>query len=244
MPINSDKNFGEDFLLIHGGSHGAWCWEGVIRELERRGCKGHSLDLPGAGDDTTPRASVTFKSYVSAVNDFIESKHLDSFVLIGHSLAGIILPDIVAVNREKIREVVLIAAYALDRGERAIDLVAPSRTPEYYRLAQASPELSIMLPYHIARRRFFSDLGEAEARAGYGKLTPQPLAPYLEPVQYEAHSISSLSRYIICRNDQNLPYELCRRFAEKFGGRIEEIDAGHDVMLSKPAELAALLIKG
>jgi len=233
-----------DFLLIHGGSHGAWCWEGVIRELDRIGCKGHAPDLPGGGDDSKPRASVTFNSYVLAVNAFIEAEDLQKFVLVGHSLAGILLPDIVAANRKKVQEVVFIAAYVLDQGERAIDLISPSRIPEYYRLAEASPERSIMLPFHIARQRFFSDLADAAARTAYAKLTPQPLAPYLEPAQHGARSISPISRYVICRNDQNLSFDSCRRFAEKLGGAIEEIDAGHDVMLSKPAELVALLAKG
>ena len=238
------KELVSDFLLIHGGSHGAWCWGGVIRELDRIGRKGRAFDLPGAGDDSTPRASVTFNSYVSAVNVFIEAEDLRDFALVGHSLAGILLPDIVAENRERAREVVFVAAYVLDRGERAIDLIAHDRIPEYYRLAGASPEGSIMLSYDTARQRFFSDLSDAEARAFYAKLTPQPLVPYLEPVQHGTRSISSMSRYIICRNDRNLPVDLCRRFAEKLGGTIEEIDAGHDVMLSKPIELAALLTKG
>jgi pimeloyl-ACP methyl ester carboxylesterase len=233
-----------DFLLIHGGSHGAWCWEGVIRQLGRLGCKGHALDLPGAGDDFTPRDSVTFDSCVSAVNAFIDTKNLQDFVPVGHSLAGILLPDIVAANRKRVREVVLVACYVLDRGERAIDLVAPDRIPDYYRRAGASPEHSLMLDYHTARQRFFSDLSDAAARTACPKLTPQPLAPYLEPAQHEARSIGSISRYILCRNDQNFPLDLSRRFAENLGGAVEEIDAGHDVMLSKPAELAVLLVKG
>ena len=232
-----------DFLLIHGGSHGAWCWEGVIRELDRIGRKGHAPDLPGAGNDLTPRASVTFNSYVSAVSAFIESEDIHDFVLVGHSLAGILLPDIVAANKKKVREVVLIAAYVLDRGERAIDLITPARVPEYRRLAEASPEHSIMIPYGTARRRFFSDLADPAARAAYAKLTPQPLAPYLEPARHGGRSISSISRYIICLNDQNIPLDLCRRFAEKIGGTVEEINAGHDVMLSQPAELATLLAR-
>lgn len=233
-----------DFLLIHGGSHGAWCWEGVIRELERRGHKGHALDLPGGGDDPTPRAKVTFNAYLSAVNAFIEAEDLHDFVLVGHSLAGIIVPDIAAANRARVSEVVLIAAFVLNRGERAIDLIKPDRLPEYYRLAEASHEYSIMLGYDIARQRFFSDLSDAAARSAYAKLTPQPLTPYLEPAQHGARSISSISRYVICRNDRNLPPDVCYHFAEKLGGTIEEIDAGHDVMLSKPIELAGLLTKG
>jgi pimeloyl-ACP methyl ester carboxylesterase len=230
-----------DYLLIHGGSHGAWCWEGVIRELDRGGFRGLALDLPGGGADTTPRASVTFDLYTSAVNAFIAAKDLRDLVLVGHSLAGIILPDIAAANRERIREVVFIAAYILDRGERAIDLVAPGRVPEYYRLAEASAEYSLMLPYKIARQRFFSDLGEGDARAAYARLTPQPFAPYLGRARYGARTIGAISRYVICRDDRNLPVDLCRRWAGKLGGTIQEIAAGHDVMLSKPAELAALL---
>lgn len=232
-----------DFLLIHGGSHGAWCWEGVIRELGRLGHVGHALDLPGGGHDPTPRASVTFNAYVTAVNDFIETEGLHDFVLVGHSLAGVLLPDIVAGNRDRVREVVFIAAYVLDWGERVIDLVAPTRIPEYYRLAEESSEHSLMLSYHTACQRFFSDLGDTAARTAYAKLTPQPFAPYLEPAQHEASSISSISRYIICRHDQNLSIDECLRFAEKLGGAVQEIEAGHDVMLSKPAELVALLTK-
>ena len=232
------------FLLIHGGSHGAWCWDGVIRELNRLGHKGHAIDLPGAGDDSTPRASVTFKSYVAAVNAFIESEDLHNVVLVGHSLAGIFLPEIVAAHRDRVREVIFIAAYVLDQGERAIDLVDPNRVSEYHRLAEASPERSLMLDYQTARQRFFSDLSDDEARAAYAKLTPQPFAPYVEPARYGARSIGSISRYILCRNDHNLPDDVCRSFAEKLGGVVQEIDTGHDAMLSQPTELAALLAEG
>ena len=233
-----------DFLLIHSGSHGAWCWKGVIRELNRLGYEGHALDLPGGSDDSTPRASVTFNSYVTAVNVFIDTEDLHDFVLVCHSLAGILLPNIVAADRDRVHELVFIAAYILDEGERAIDLVAHTRIPEYYRLAEASPERSLMLAYDTASHRFSSDLSDAAARTAYAKLTPQPLAPYLEPARYGACSISSISRYIICLNDQNLIFDVCLRFAEKLGGAIQDTEAGHDVMLSKPTDLVALLTKG
>ncbi|GKS57487.1 esterase [Nitrospira sp.] len=232
------------FLLIHGGSHGAWCWEGVIRELNRLGHEAHALDLPGGGADFTPRPSVTFKSSVAAVNAFVESEDLHDVVLVGHSLAGIFLPEIVSAHRDRVREVVFVAAYVLEQGERAIDLVAPDRVPEYYRLAETSPEHSLMLDFQTAHHRFFSDLSDEEARAAYAKLTPQPLAPYLEPARHGARSIGSISRYILCRNDHNLPYDVCRRFAERLGGAVQEIDAGHDAMLSQPTGLAALLANG
>ncbi|HPJ72893.1 MAG TPA: alpha/beta fold hydrolase, partial [bacterium] len=87
-----------DVLLLHGGSHGAWCWEEVLRELERAGCRGHAPDLPGAGADPTPRASVTFESCLAAATAFIESEGIEEFVLVGHSLAGILLPELAAAH--------------------------------------------------------------------------------------------------------------------------------------------------
>ncbi len=234
----------QDILLIHGGSHGAWCWEEVIRELGTLGRMGYALDLPGGGDDQTPRESITLDAYISAVNDFIRQKELNEFVIVGHSLAGLVLPEVIAAHREKIREAIYIASFILDRGERGIDLVAPERRPDYYRLADISPDRSLMLPYEFARERFFNDLGEEEAEAAYQKLTPQPLGPYLDAAAHGASEFAPISRYIICRDDRNLPHEFCTAFAKKLGGKVGEIDAGHDAMLSQPDVLARMLAGG
>lgn len=233
-----------DILLIHGGSHGAWCWHPLMQELATLGWIGHAPDLPGGGADPTPRASVTLDSYVAKVNEVITELDLRDIILVGHSIAGMTLPEVIASNRERIHEAVYVAAFILDRGERGIDLVAPERQPDYYRLAEASVDRSLMLPYEIARQRFFNDLSEEEAKIAYGKLTPQPLAPYLEPASHGANEFASISRYIICQNDHNLPPDLCARYAEKLGGKVEEIDAGHDVMLSQPEELARMIVGG
>lgn len=231
------------FLLIHGGSHGAWCWQGVIGELEHFGCKAWAPDLPGGGEDATPRAQVTLDATVAAAHAYVEANDLRDLVVVGHSLAGIVLPDLVAACPGRIRRVVFVAAFVLDRGERAIDLIAPARVPEYHRLADASPERALMLPFEQARQRFFSDMDEAAARDAYARLTPQPFTPYLGRAQHGARSIAAMSSYVVCRQDRNLPPDMCRRFGEKLGGTIEEIDAGHDVMLSRPKALAALLMR-
>jgi pimeloyl-ACP methyl ester carboxylesterase len=232
-----------DFLLIHGGSHGAWCWQGVIDALAGLGHRARALDLPGCGKDPTPRAQVTLEGTVAAVRDFIEANDLRDLVLVGHSLAGIALPDIVASCPGRIRRVVFVAAFVLDEGERAIDLIAPERVPDYHRLADASPERALMLPYEQARARFFSDLDETAARAAYDRLTPQPFGPYLGRARHAARSMAAISSYVVCTKDRNLPPVMCRGFGEKLGGTVGEIDAGHDVMLSCPTALAARLAR-
>ena len=34
------------FLLVHGAFHGAWCWQKLVAELEKRGHRAKAIDLP------------------------------------------------------------------------------------------------------------------------------------------------------------------------------------------------------
>jgi len=128
-----------NFVLIHGGAHGAWCWKPLMKELAKAGHRGFAFDFDGAVE------------------------------------------------------------------------------------------------------RFFNDLQDHQARMYYDMLTPQPFAPYLEPVKISARGISGTKRYIICLRDRTFPRDLCLGFASKLGTEPETLDAGHDAMLSRPAELARLL---
>ena len=56
------------FALIHGAWHGAWCWERLAAELERRGHRAVAVDLPC--DDpaaTTPSGPEAAADYTKAL---------------------------------------------------------------------------------------------------------------------------------------------------------------------------------
>ena len=82
-----------DFVLVHGGYHGVWCWGATIGALEVQGHRGFAFDLPGHGADLTPRETVGREAYIAKTAVFIRSLGLESFVLVGHSLAGTFLFD-------------------------------------------------------------------------------------------------------------------------------------------------------
>ncbi len=230
-----------DFLLIHGGCHGAWCWERLLPELADLGHRGFALDLPGAGNDPTARSEVTVERCLDAVDRFIEAQELGSFVLVGHSIHGMLLPGIALRHPGRVREVVFLAALVLDQGERPIDFIPEARRPSYYEMAAASPDNTLSVGFEDAWGRFFTGLPEAEARAGYERLTPQPFGVYLEPAAVSARDLRVPKRYVVCLRDVTFPPELCRRLGAKLGGSVAEIDAGHGAMLSHPAALARLL---
>ncbi|MCH9016489.1 MAG: alpha/beta fold hydrolase, partial [Chloroflexi bacterium] len=35
------------FVLVHGASHGSWCWDKVVPLLEAQGHEAVAVDLPG-----------------------------------------------------------------------------------------------------------------------------------------------------------------------------------------------------
>ena len=51
------------FALVHGGFHGAWCWERLIPFLVERGIDAVAMDLPSDDPDAT------LSDYVIAVVD-------------------------------------------------------------------------------------------------------------------------------------------------------------------------------
>ena len=68
------------FALVHGGWHGAWCWDLLTPLLEEAGHGVVTMDLP-AGD-----GSATFDTYADVVCAAIDG--CDDVVLVGHAMNG------------------------------------------------------------------------------------------------------------------------------------------------------------
>lgn len=230
------------FLLIHGGSHGAWCWERCVQLLREAGHRADAIDLPGHGADQTPRDTLSLDSYVNAVDVFIRRHPESKFCIVGHSLAGIVLPAAIVNNPNQITEAVFVAALVLNAGERVIDHVPEDRRPSYYELAKSSGDGTLLVSFELARTVFFNDLSDAEARSAYDKLTPQALSIYLEEMRISPSELQCKKHYVVCKQDHALGYQACLEFARSLGGSVTEIDSGHDVMLSQAENLVKILL--
>jgi pimeloyl-ACP methyl ester carboxylesterase len=84
----------ENFVLVHGAWHGAWCWAGVIAQLERAGDRAYAVDLPAHGANRLDPAKATRGLYVDSVMRFIEERNLHNVVLAGHSLGGMTIAGV------------------------------------------------------------------------------------------------------------------------------------------------------
>ena len=70
------------FVLVHGGAHGAWCWDLLVPELSALGHQAVTPELPGHG--ARQRETATVDGYRDAVLEYLEPGD----VLVGHSLGA------------------------------------------------------------------------------------------------------------------------------------------------------------
>jgi|GEM_PF-267870 len=248
-------------LLIHGGSHGAWCWRRVETELRRRGVLSSSFDLPGCGQDRTPRARLTMNDLVASVIDHINELGVRRVRLVGHSIGGWLLPPVAAeiaarvdagstsdeqgdeARDIEIAEIVFVGASILRRGECGLDVTPAQRRPGYYIMAESSNDNSLLPDFESAWGRFFQHLPEPHARAFYAMLTPQAFGPYLSPAAVGIEDVSVPRRYIAMDDDRTYPLDVARGFAAKAGVEPIVIAGDHCVMLSDATALAAVIVQ-
>jgi pimeloyl-ACP methyl ester carboxylesterase len=84
-----------EFVFVHGISHGAWCWEALAETLRRRGHRAIAMDLPGHGRRAAEFARASLDSYAQTVADSMALAGVSRGILVGHSIAGAVVPRVV-----------------------------------------------------------------------------------------------------------------------------------------------------
>ena len=95
--------------------------------------------------------------------------------------------------------------------------------------------------FAAARRTFYGDCSEADARAAFERLRPQARTPYAEPCPLDAMPDAERT-YVLCTEDGIVNPGWSRRAVrERLAVEPLEIPGDHSPFYSRPAELARLL---
>ncbi|WNN89572.1 alpha/beta fold hydrolase [Gloeocapsopsis dulcis] len=241
------------FCLVHGAFQGTWCWDLLIPYLEAQGHKTIAMDLP------IENASATLSQFADAVIQALP-KTDDDIVLVGHSMAGTIIPLVAqAVN---VRQLVFIAALlpypgtsTLDQFSHHLDsdtLKSLNYQPKDPRkLEQFHDEPNMYEPASVGKdfsdeavlKDFFYDDCPLEVTqwAISNSRSQQSLAYIFEPNPLKA--LPKVERkYIVCTNDRIISSTWSRYAARKrLGVEAIELASGHCPHLSHPGLLASVL---
>jgi pimeloyl-ACP methyl ester carboxylesterase len=217
-------------------SHGAWCWDAVRARLIARGHHALAVDLPGHGPRAAERHRASLATYARAVADAMAQAGVHDAVLVGHSMAGAVVPGVAALVPSRIARVVFLAAVVLEHGGRLRDVTAPATRRMMAGLAAAGGG-AVQYPAVIEWQRWMTDLpaGDPRLATAFARLTPQPWRPWQEPVDMRAfHRLRLPRTYVRCLRDQAIPPERAALFAARLGVVPIDLDCDHGPMISNP----------
>lgn len=232
-------------VLVHGAWMGAAAWDKVVRELASHGVPVTAVELPGHGADATPPAQLTLDRYVAAVGQALPAG--EPVVLVGHSLAGVVVSAVAESVPERIACLVYVSAYLPRDGESLYQLSqtdADSLVPQYWRQENpAAYSPAWIAPEGIAAV-FAADASADDQEWLVRTHRAEALAPMATPVHLSDARFGRVPRiYVHTTQDRTVSFALQQRMVAASGpmARVAQLDTSHVPMLTRPVELAAII---
>ena len=215
-------------ILIHGAWADGSSWAKVIPLLEKAGLHAVAVQNPltSLSDDVaaTKRAIARLEGPV---------------ILVGHSYGGAVISE--AGNDPKVAGLVYVAAFAPDVGEAVGEL--GKEFPPAPGGAELRPDASGFLTMTTkgVHENFAQDLPMAERKVLAAIQGPTNGAAFGAKLTNAAWKTKP-TWYVVAAKDRMIPPDLERKFAKAMNAKTITLPSSHVPMLSRPSEVAKLII--
>jgi len=223
------------FCLVNGSTQNPLCWKLLVSELERHGNQTITPSLP------VDESAASGTRYAEVIAQALEGMS-DDVVLIGHSASGMFVPLVPSLR--PIRRLVYLASLIPKPGVSIRQQLAAEPemlTPTWVEAFRAGRDPST--DDEVAIDFLFHDCPPEAMKLGLMTRTKM----YAEGAMTEVFPLEALpdvpSSYIVCSDDRTITPEWSRRAAlERLGVEAIELPGGHCPYLSRPLQLADVLI--
>lgn len=238
-----------DFAFLHGGGQGGWVWAETIGEMQALGGESLrclALDAPGCGAKRgRDTSAIPFAAIAEELVADIRAAGLSDVVLVGHSQAGMTMPDMARIAPDLFRRLVFVTCSAPLDGVSTIEQMGGGLHGSHpdqvgWPVDPASTPMAERF-----RAMFCNDMDETGAEAFLARLGQDQWPPccYTQRDWQRDHLAAMPVSYVVCEADMSLPVAWQERFAARLhADRIVRMGAGHQAMNTRPRELAAILL--
>ncbi len=221
----------DGIILVHGGLHSSSCWSDLVPLLH---FDVRAVDLPGRGSRPADLAAVKLDDCVGAVLEEADRAGFGRFALVGHSLGGVTITETGYRNPGQVTHLVYVGALVPPPGSNASQVMMGHDLE--------SPD-GILHPMEesAAKALFGNDLTDEQwARAAAGLV---PDAAAIMNATLSGYPRGIPITYVNMTADVPVPPPVAEQMASNLGEGVDRrtIDAGHTVMVSQPAALAAII---
>ena len=216
-------------MLVHGSNLSAACWDRVRKHLATSAV---AVDLPGRGSRPADISAVTLDDCVDAVVDSANGAGFDRFVLVGHSLGGVVITEAASRNPERVVSLVYVGALIPAAGQSAAGVVFGEDLPTTH------PQ---MATEERAKLFFANDMSDEQWGEVWRQFVPE--SPRLWNARLGGHRADVPITYVSMSDDVGVPRLLADEMINNLGNGVDHrvLSAGHLVMVTKPHALAAII---
>jgi pimeloyl-ACP methyl ester carboxylesterase len=219
-----------NIVLVHGAWADGSCWSDVIRPLQD---KGYDVSAP-----QFPLSSL--ENDVARLRQVL-NRQSGPTVIAGHSYGGQIMTAL-ETDAPNVIGAVYVAAFGLDKGESLGALLGGGPpTPALAHLTVDEQGFG-WLPEDDFVGHFAADVEPARARAMYAAQQCLSMTTF-EDVMGMPLWKSVPTWFLVATNDEAIPPEAERQFANRMGATTIEVAASHVAMVSKPDQVVQLIEK-
>jgi pimeloyl-ACP methyl ester carboxylesterase len=228
-----------NFVLVHGGWHGGWCWSRVAERLRKSGHVVFTPTLTGLGERShLLNERIGLDTHVRDIANVLQWEGLKDVVLVGHSYGGCVISGVAEHSAAAIASIVFLDAFVPESGEAVADL-ASQGVRDAISAARSRGERSLA-PVPAANFR----VNEADRVWVDGKCTAHPLATLTDkPTLTGARDRIARKTYIRATGYPSTSFDAAfTRVRANSSWRTFEIACGHDAMIDMPDRLAEILV--
>lgn len=200
------------FVLIHGAWHGAWCFDRVVRGLERLGHEAIAVDLP------CDQVGLDQHDYARLIGPQPEA------IVLGHSLGGQTAPLV-----EARMHVYLGAVLPVE------NVFAECFVDGFGGFVRDELGRSYWPDADTCAARMYPDCTREQSDWAFRRLRRQA------PIGAQAASFGAGDVVLATMRDAAIDGSWQVRTAKAHGAQVVEIDSGHSPFLTQPDELASIL---
>jgi pimeloyl-ACP methyl ester carboxylesterase len=230
------------FVLVHGASHGGWCYERVATILRSQGHRVFTPTLAGLAErvgEISPRINLT--THVNEILSLFEHEHLENVFLCGHSYGGMVITGVADKIPDRIRNLVFIDAVVPESGKCMNDYVFPGWK-----------RIPILLAVWLLGRGYkltppppawYFKVNKADQAMVNRRLTAHPFASLQEKIRIGDNPDSVAGHTYIYGTKWGFPpiTEQYEGAKARGGWKVFEVESGHDIMIDAPKRLAEIL---
>lgn len=241
--LEEDKKRYPTYVLVHGAWADESAWGEVRNQLAIR-ANVEVVNLPAHGADNTYGAGVGLSNYVKVVTDVV-NRQKGKVILVGHSMAGVIISQVAENLPNKIDKLIYVAAYLPANGQSVQSINTGfygSKPAEIFEFNQDYSLVSIKkeaLPTVVC-----ADCPDYMKEVLVKYHRAEPVRGFNDAVKLGANFSKISKYYISTKNDNAVPYALQQKMIKANGTirKVYEMETSHLPFVVKPQDFVNIIL--